>query len=160
MTNSIDIENVITRLKDAAGCATQSQLSRRFGHKYDALANGVARHKREGGLVGLPLREAVQLAMEEDVSLDWLIFGREPKAAEADPVTPDRAAAAAPPAPGLSVELVRSIVTGVEGALADTGRNMTPENKADLVASLVEIYAEAHAAPSRDNILRLVRSAS
>lgn len=153
-------------MKAASGASTQMELSQRCGHRRDAIANGVSRNNKEGGLVGFPLREAVQLALEDGHSLDWLILGRgepqaEPSGREvardtADGVTDEGGDYDAAP----SADVIRSVVTGVEAALAETRVSLSPEKKADLVATLVAIYADARTEPNRDHIMQLVRTAS
>lgn len=112
----------------------------------------------------MPLREAAQLALEEGHSLDWLILGREPARSGYQTQAPRVDDAEVNDMHGqynhLPTDLIRAIVMGVESALSETGRTMAPENKADLVATLVDMYAGAHTSPSSAQILRLVRSAS
>lgn len=158
MESEIIFDDVISRMLEVSGCSDKGALSEYFGHKRNALASAKSRHKQNGGMVGIPFREAAALASEKNVSLDWLIFGKPGEAADEIQQQPPAAPAAA--GSQAALERIRAIVLGVEEALAATRRTIPPEKKADLIAALVEIYDETEAEPSRNNILQLVRSAS
>lgn len=144
--------DVINRLSQVLQVKSQRALSKALGKS----PNRISELKRAGSL---PWEEVIRISVQKDVSLDWLIFGKERSPAGYAAAQEVPAPTGAPP-PADTTELVRAIVWGVESALADTGRRMKPERKADLVATLVEMYAETQAQPSRDNIIRLVRNAS
>lgn len=174
----IEIDAVIRRMKIAAGVGSVAALSKRVGYKSNAIQNTISRGH-------VPFKEAALLALKDGVSLDWLIFGREDQSANAgavpiqDSVRPESSRYKdRKRSPALFVaeegelgpefaernerayEVLKEVIEGVEAALIESGFDMSAKRKAELIATLFEIYASAQARPSRNHILRLVRSAS
>ncbi|MCC5811340.1 MAG: LexA family transcriptional regulator [Ectothiorhodospiraceae bacterium] len=69
MNATCDAGEVIDRLKMVVGSKSDRELSLRLGYSTTGMTN-----KRARGSV--PFEEAVAVALERDISLDWLILGR------------------------------------------------------------------------------------
>jgi len=157
----IEPKAVVARMKTACGLRSVKDMSHYVGYSSNAIQNAITRGS-------VPYEAAAIVARKTGKSLDWLMFGSGTAASAKKPqrVTKEagesRPEPAALPAAKITVDsdILAAIIAGIESALAETGRVMTPDNKAHLVVTLVEIYADAQTPPSRDNIIRLVRSAS
>lgn len=150
MESLIDIDDVILRLMTSAGCDSQGALSERFGHKKNAIASGRRRHKSQGGLVGVPIREAIQLALEKGESLDWLILGRRPDRIAGAPSQAGIAEDGGQWLEGLVGEGAGqpgAVMTwkGVEGARPERPQKVAPEQLAKLEAIVVRMEQELQA---------------
>ncbi|NNC24239.1 hypothetical protein HKX42_00050 [Salinisphaera sp. USBA-960] len=128
-------------------------LSQLLGYRSNAVQNTASRGR-------VPYKEAAQLADKENVSLDYLIFGHESPGHGLLNPGDEVSMPANQGAPAPNADVLHAVVVGVESALTEAGVTLTPVKKADLISTLVDIYAQAHARPSRDHIMRLVRSAS
>ncbi len=59
-----------------------------------------------------------------------------------------------------SPDLMRQVIEAVETALARSDREMDPEDKATLILSVYELYADTGKQPDRNKIIKFVLSAA
>lgn len=59
-----------------------------------------------------------------------------------------------------SPDLMRQVIEAVEIALDRSGREMPPEDKASLILSVYDLYADTGVQPDRRKIIKLVSSAA
>lgn len=59
-----------------------------------------------------------------------------------------------------SPDLMRQVIEAVEIALDRSDREMSPEDKATLILSVYELYADTGAQPDRGKIIKLVSAAA
>jgi transcriptional regulator with XRE-family HTH domain len=86
-----------------------------------------------------------------DVNPNWVLTGEGPKMlSELEPAEPS----------AWSPDLMRQVIEGVEIALDRNDREMSPEDKASLILSVYELYADAGAQPDRGKIIKMVSSAA
>tara|TARA_B100002049_G_C16035326_1_gene356364 strand:+ start:471 stop:941 length:471 start_codon:yes stop_codon:yes gene_type:complete len=151
-------EEILLRLREAVGVDTNSALSRHFGLGPNTLSKRVS----EGGL---PLKEAVQLAGETGLSLDWLVFGRaEPNVSYATSAPDVRGVADSASEPVIerdyATRLVLAIVDGVERALDTSDAELSIERKTKAVGALFRLFAIRGTLPTQaeiDSIIELMQ---
>jgi len=59
----------------------------------------------------------------------------------------------------LAIDLLRAAIEVVESALKETGREMAPPQKSDLVCAIYELYADTGKQIDRQRVLRIIKSA-
>lgn len=174
-----EISAVVKRMKHAVGVHSVAALSQYLGYKSNAIQNTVSRGH-------IPYKEAALVAINEGISLDWLIFGRDmpgmsgerigskqdqedgtvsyPEARQRGPalfIAEDMEDTGSWGYPSQQTSVVlREVIESVDMALAEDGLTLPSAKKAELTATLCEIYVSVRTRPNQDHIRRLVRSLS
>ena len=160
-------QEIIKRLEKVAGVSSERELSLYFGYSESTIGN-----RRRAG--GLPLKEAMRLAIDKGVSLDWLVLGRESAAYDAveDAGIEQRENIAEPTAayakedakPAIerdyATRLVLAIVDGVERALDTADTELSIERKTKAVGALFRMFAIRGTLPTQaeiDSIIELMQ---
>jgi len=145
-------EEILSRLREAVGVDSNSALSKHFGLGPNTLSKRIG----EGGL---PLKEAVHLARDTGLSLDWLVFGRPSThysyvddkrnvSDVADAACEDDGSIAR----DYATRLVLTIVEGVERALSNRGNALTTDRKAKAIGALFRMFSIRETVPTQAEI--------
>lgn len=99
----------------------------------------------------LPWDKLIEYSRTHGVSLEWLINGNGPARTadiieSADEVNDD--------------ELIHQVLTVTEEILKEQNLELPVEKKVDLITLLVSYCRESHAAPSKENVFKLIKLAS
>ena len=102
-------------------------------------------------------RTVIAMAKAGGVTVQWLATGEGPmrKGELGDASKTHKAEALL-----FDPELLVDVVSGVEEGLVDAGATMDPEKKGQLLVAIYQLYSDSGAAPDKEAILRLVRSAA
>lgn len=157
-----DRESIGARLKRARKARSQSQ--RAFAEAMDMPLPSYRDY--EGGK-RVPGGEALRRLAGAGIDTHWLLTGEDLAAPAAAPAMahdtrgtyrtrgPDGNTAGPP-----DTRRLTEVLTAVETALEDMGRQLPPARKAELAAALYGLYEETGKAPSRRTLERFIRSAS
>ena len=121
---------------------TQSRVSEAIGSKLRSWQDYEKGSMTPGGQVFAGLSRL-------GVNTNWLFTGEGPMLmAELESKTPT----------DWNPELLRQVIEAVETALDVSGREMDPPDKAELILSIYDLYAESGVSPSTAKIIKLVKS--
>jgi len=145
MNEKLNFAEVLARLKEIKGFAANKEVAELFGLSEPDFS----RRKKQGTI--LPL--VVAWALDNRVSLDWLLTGRPVPSGQA--VREDSVVSAPEGAYGrLDADLLRTILEAVESGLGERDLVLTPAKKAQAVALLYEFYLGAAKAVDGQTVRR------
>jgi transcriptional regulator with XRE-family HTH domain len=132
-------------------CAERAGSVNALARKADLSQSGIRRYFSGGE----PTRKVlIAIANAAAVDFLWLATG-------AGPMVREEPTISVPPATApLNREALRLAVETVEEALADAGRNLAPDRKAEMVAAAYELFMEGEGKIDKGLVLRLVKSAT
>ncbi len=136
------IDNVIRRLIEASGAKTQAEMLRILGFSGATASTW----KKRGEMPEGSLKRA---SIACNVNLEWLSTGEgEMRPGEAT----DKAA---------DLKILRAVIEAVEEQLQGEGKNLGPAKKAELIATLYEMFAEEdNKQVDKKTVARLIRLAT
>ncbi|MGD9368709.1 MAG: helix-turn-helix domain-containing protein [Desulfobacteraceae bacterium] len=132
----INFEAIVDRIKDSSGASTEKEVAELFG----ISAPDFSRSKKKGTL--LPL--IVGWAMERDISLDWLIAGKD---TQTSPMLADsvnlKGSATFGKKLTLNNDLLTTIISAIEKELDSRELTLEAEKKAEAISLLYELYSDS-----------------
>ena len=133
---------VIARMKEASNVNTDVELAQVIGkHKQN-----VTQAKRKG----VPLVWLLEFSHKFSYSLDWLVYGEEPrKRADRSPGGEKR--------PPVDIKLLENVIAAVEGGLEKREFMMAPDKKAQAVSLLYELYADTQKEVTEETVVRYLK---
>lgn len=121
-----------------------SEFGTATGIPVSTLKKYESNHSTPGG-------EAIQSIAGVGINVHWLVTGEGPMLlADLQPSEPT----------AWNPDLMRQVIEAVEEALERGNRELEPEDKASLILSVYDLYADAGAQPDRSKIIRFVLSAA
>lgn len=138
---------------------TQTELVARSGIPIDTYKKYEGGSRQPGG-------DAVAGIVRAGINANWLLTGEGPMLIKDLPASAGMRAedsarasyAAAPASAGIDTARLQLAIATVEEALAEAGRVMAPDRKAELVLAVYELYQEP--ANTRERVLKLVKLAA
>lgn len=140
------IEQKFTRLWEAVGAKSDSELAKALGVIQQTVSSARQRHTIPSGWI-------VKISEKYSICSDWLLFGEGPKYRRER----GAAAPASGPASPLNRELLRQILAGVKQGLALRRLALPPDKEADLVELLYDHYAKTGESPEAQTVERYLR---
>jgi DNA-binding phage protein len=132
-------------------CAERAGSVNALARKADLSQSGIRRYFSGGE----PTRKVlIAIAEAAEVDFLWLATGEGPMLKD------DAVEGRAPEFPKLNPEALRLAIETVEESLADTGRRLPPDRKAEMVAAAYELFMDGEGKIEKSVVLRLVKSAT